>query len=306
MYDAVVVGAGPAGLSSALYLARQGFKTLVLERALPGGTLNLVYRVENLPGFPEGISGRELAEKLVSHVLKFGVEVKSPEEVVAVKNGGLIKEVVSRENVYKAYVVVLATGSTHRGLGVKGEKELAGKGVSYCAVCDGPLYRGRRVMVVGGGVEAYSDVNFLLNIAGGVVWVVHGKLTIPESQLKEVEKKGVKVVKGRVVGVKGKERLESVVVEVEGGKEEFKVDGVFISVGRVPLSDLASRANIELDGRGFIKVNPLTMETNVPGVYAAGDCTGIGMQIATAIGTGVIAALSAIKYLNKIKQSRKG
>lgn len=302
-YDLVIVGAGPAGLTAGIYASRLGLKTLILESGILGGRAGEAPIIENYPGFPEGIAGVELVERMVKQCSKFGAELKTFEEVIDLELKGELKSVTTRKGRYFSTAVIVATGTQRRKLKVPGETELLGRGVSYCPVCDGAFFRGLRVVVVGSGEEAAVDAVFLAELAGDVTLVTHGGyLEVAEELLRKLGEKGVKVVDARVTSIVGKDGVEAVKIAYEDGKEDvLPADGVFISLGGVPTSDLVRKAGVDVDERGCIKVDRW-QRTNIEGVFAAGDCTCGGMQVVTSAGEGAMAAIKASKYVKGKKK----
>ncbi len=292
MYDVVIVGGGPAGLTAAIYAGRKGLKTLLLEGELLGGNMNFAHVIENYPGF-ESISGMELAERMVKQAEKYA-EIKL-EKVVEIGE----KYVKTEFGTYETKVLIIATGTVHRKLNIPGEKELLGKGVSYCATCDAPLFQGKKVAVIGGGNSALSAALYLSELAEKV-YLIHrrdeyraDKVLVEKVKLSNVEE----VLNTVIEEIKGKEQVESILIKnVKTGKrKEINVDGVFIYIGTEPITDLVKSLGVELED-SFIRVDR-RMRTNVPWIFACGDVTGIEFQIAKAVGEGCVAALSAYKYL---------
>jgi thioredoxin reductase (NADPH) len=293
-YDAIIVGAGPAGLTAGIYSRRRGLKTLILEGKLPGGRLVEAPWVENYPGFPEGISGHALAEKMLAQLEKAGGTITT-EEVVSLSLTGEVKTVSTRRTSYTAKAVLLVMGVQRRRLRIPGEQEFLGKGVSYCATCDGPLFRGRQVAVVGSGDEALEDALFLSDVASKVCLVSNDvRLTAAESLIHRFEAKAnTQLLRHhQVEAIEGQQLVEALRVNDVTQSEHSKLPctGVFIAVGYVPLTEIVGTAGVEIDPRGWIRVDR-DQRTNLDGVFAAGDCTGRGMQIATAVGEGAMAAL---------------
>ncbi|RDD53133.1 MAG: thioredoxin-disulfide reductase [Candidatus Korarchaeota archaeon NZ13-K] len=293
--DVVIVGGGPGGLTAAVYLARYGLRTLVIERSAPGGKVNVNPLIENYPGF-ESISGEELARKMHMHALKSGASILSPEEVIRLDLGGELKRILTRSGrEFVARAVVIATGAEERKLGIPGESELFGRGVSYCAVCDGPFFRDKRVIVVGGGNTAAISAIYLSRIAREVILVHRRDSMRAERALVDKLRStaNVRLLLNSVLSkVVGSGRVEGAIVRDLGTGEErlLEADGVFIFVGVEPRSEIAREAGVEVDERGFIKVD-CWQRTNLAGVYAVGDVTGEPMQIAKAVGDGVRAAV---------------
>ncbi len=293
--DLVIVGAGPAGVSAGIYAIRRGLKVVILEKASVGGQMLLTNEIENWPGV-ELISGAELAGRMESHLKKLGIEIKN-EEVIGMSLDKDIKKVITRDEEYETKALIIATGGQHRKPGIRGEDEFAGKGVSYCATCDAPFFKDRTVAVVGGGNAAAEDALYLSDIASKV-YLIHRKesLRAEEAVQDKLRKKGVEfILNAEVEEILGEEFVNS--IKLKDGKI-LEVDGVFISIGIVPSTTLAKGAGVGVDEKGYVKINR-DQETNLPGVFAAGDVTGGVMQISTAVGEGCIAALSAYTYVKK-------
>ncbi len=295
MYDLVIIGAGPAGISAGIYAVRRNLKTVILEKASVGGQMLLTNDIENWPGF-EMISGSDLAKRMESHAKKLGVEIKTG-EVIGMSLDGDVKKLTTRDGEYETKAIIIASGGQHRKLGIKGEDEFAGKGVSYCATCDAPFFKGKAVAVVGGGNIAAEDALYLSEIASKV-YLIHRKesLRAEEAIQKRLKEKGVEfILNAEVEEISGETFVNS--IKLKDGKS-IEVNGIFISIGIVPSTTMAKAAGVELDKKGYVKVNR-EQETNVQGVFAAGDVTGGVMQISTAVGEGCIAALSAYRYVKK-------
>jgi len=307
LFDVIIIGGGPSGLTAAIYASRMGMKTLLLERELFGGRAVYAPIVENFPGFPEGISGAELTERMVKQAVKFGIEVKFPEEVLDLELDGAIKTVTTRNSQYRCLAIIIATGTQRKKLLVPGETEFLGRGVSYCAVCDGPLFRGKTNAVIGYGDEALEDALHLSGFSKSVFLITQSEeIDAAETLVNEFEKReNVKVVKARVKAILGDGSVKAVsILASKSNKEkEISVDGVFISVGAVPMTALVKKAGTLVDERGCIKVDR-RQTTNVEGVYAAGDCTCGGMQIVTAVGEGAMAAMQANRYVKNIDRQK--
>lgn len=303
-YDVIIIGAGPAGLTAALYGSRAGLKIVILERALPGGLAATTDLIENYPGFADGIKGIELAEKMKQHALRFGAELVSA-EVQSLAKVDKRLQVKTSDKEYHVRAVIIATGTVPIKLNIPGEDELRGRGVSYCATCDGPLYRGRKIAVIGGGNSALQEGRFLLNFVEHVTFVEFmPHLTAEKILQDEIKKeKRVQIILYHIpISINGKERVESITIRSRETKEEktIEVSGVFIYVGLSPLSQFV-RGFVELDKFGFIKTN-MQLETSVPGVFAAGDIrSGSIRQIIAACGDGAAALIHCQHYLEKIK-----
>lgn len=298
-YDVVIVGGGPAGLTAGIYCVRRNLKTVLLEKMALGGQMLMAGCVENYPGF-KSISGSELAEKMESQARELGLEISSDEvtEMTLDSEAKTLKTAGGKE--YKTKAVIIASGGQHRKLDVKGEEEYLGRGVSYCATCDAPFYKGKTVAVVGGGNTAVDEALYLADVADKL-YLIHrrDKLRAEEVRHKRLEEKKVELILDSVVEeVCGDKTVTHLKVKntVSGEVTELKVDGVFISIGSMPASEPAKKAGVDVDEKGFIKVNN-RQETNIPGVYAAGDVTGGIQQVATAVGEGCTAALQAYEYI---------
>jgi len=215
-----------------------------------------------------------------------------------------IKSVTTRSGSFQSYSVIIATGTQRKKILVPGETEFLGKGVSYCAVCDGPLFQGKIVAVVGSGSEAFEDAQYLSNLSRKVVLIIHNEEITAEKVLidKCERKSGLEIVKAKVKSIMGRELVNSVkIIHFEGGEEEISIDGIFLSLGGVPMTSLVKKVGILVDKRGCMQVDR-RQATNLEGIYAAGDCTCGGMQIVTAAGEGAMAAMQAFHYVKKIKK----
>jgi len=302
VYDVIIIGGGPAGLTAAIYSARAGLKTLVLEKAAPGGKLGEIPHLENFPGLTQPINGVELAMKMYEQAVKFGAEIRYPEAVVDLDLKGLVKKVRTRSGEYRALSIIIATGLEKKKALKPGEAKLIGKGVSYCAVCDGPIFKGKDVAVLGNSEKAIEEALFLSNLASKVYLITDGeKLEGPEKLIDRLkQQENVKIVDAELKEIVGEERVKSIIVKEKHKEQEIYVSAVFIVKGDEPKTEIFKKAGLELNKIGFLKVN-LNQETNIPGVYAAGDCTGRGLQVVVAAGDGAVAALSANKYIKALK-----
>jgi len=302
-WDLIIIGAGPAGLTAGIYAARSGLKALIVEEKIAGGTVGDAPVIENYPGF-ERISGTELAQKFVAQCRKLGTVIHEFERVVGLDLKGEMKIVKTDRGVYEAKAVVVASGSSYSELGVPGEKEFKGRGVSYCGVCDGPLFKGKRVLVVGGGNSAVVTSLYLAELSSEVK-VVHRRdaFRAEEALVKALLGKGnVEVFwNTEVKEIRGGKIVEKAVLynNKTGETTELPVDGVFIQVGETPNSKIAKEAGVAVDEHGYIIVDA-RQRTNIPGVYAAGDVTNHPVkQVGTAVGQGITAALEAYGYIRK-------
>jgi len=302
-WDVIIIGAGSAGLSAGIYAVRSGLKTLILEEKLPGGTIADASLVVNYPGFAE-ISGGELAEKLTSHTRKVGAVIHDLEPVTELELMGEKKVVKTSRATYETKTVIFSTGSHYKELGVKGEKEFRGRGVSYCGVCDGPFFKGKRVLVIGGGNSACITTLYLSGLASQVI-VVHRKKAFraEESLVTDISAKNNVVVvwNTEVQEIKGDKQVKAVTLidNATGETRELGVDAVFVQVGEAPNSQHAKAAGIETDEHGYIKVD-MSQRTNLAGVFAAGDVTDQPIkQVGTAVGQGITAALESYSYIKR-------
>ncbi len=298
-YDVAIIGGGPAGLTAALYSARYGLKTVFFETVDPVSQLSLAAKIENYPGF-EG-SGMELLEKIKEQAINAGAEWKFEKVKKITKNGGKFT-IVGENGEYLARAVIIATGGKHREAGIRGEKEFLGRGVSYCATCDGYFFKNKKVVVYGSGREAVEDAIYLHDIGCKVVIVARTpKLRVEKVLLDELAKRNIKIYYNcSIRRVVGREMVEGVVIYNRASKEEKQIDadGIFIAIGTRPATDIVAELGVERDAFGYIKVDR-EQRTNVEGVFAAGDCCDNPLkQVVTACGDGAVAAYSAYKYLS--------
>lgn len=302
LYDTVIIGGGPGGLTAGLYAARAQLKTLLLERLGFGGQLLTYETVENYPGFPEGINAFALGELISAHALKFGLQTRTA-EVTKLEVDGPIKEVSLAEGrVIRSRTLIIATGASPNKLGIKGEAEYTGRGVSYCAVCDAPFYRNQDVAVVGGGDTAIEEAIYLSKFARRV-HVIHRRDQLRATaliQTRAAQNEKISFLYNTVVTeIQGSQQgLEKLLIkDVKTGEvREFPVSGVFIFVGIQPNSGFLP-SSIKRDPQGFVETDQ-DMNTSVPGVFAAGDVRAKSLrQIVTAVGDGATAAFNAGRYL---------
>ena len=298
-YDVIVIGGGPAGYTAALYTARAGLRTVVLEKLFAGGQMTQTQQIDNYPGFPDGIDGITLGMQMQEGARRFGVETVNA-EVTAVFLQQAVKAVVTSDGLYEAPVVIIATGADHRHLGLDREEALTGRGVAYCAACDGMFYRGKTVAVVGGGNSAAADAALLSRVAEKV-YLIHRRDKLradrvyhtPLAQLTNLEI----LFDSEVTALLGQEQLEAVIVTGKAGAtRQLPLDGLFISVGRKPMTALFAE-QLALDEQGYIVADEST-RTSLPGVFAVGDVrTKAVRQIVTATADGAVAAHYAESYL---------
>jgi len=300
--DTLIIGAGPAGLTAAIYAAWLGLKTVVLESGIAGGRAWLAPKIENFPGFPDGIKGSELSDKMTQQATRFHAEFRIDEEVISLDLKSELKKVISRNQTYEAPTVIIATGTQRRKLRVLGETDFLGRGVSYCVVCDGPFFRNKVVVIVGNGEEAAIDALSLADIASKIMLVTHEKeVDIEGTLLARIQARpNIEIVKGQVTEIIGEQVVKRVKILEFDAKQttEKAVNGVFVSLGGVPMTAIVKNAGIITDRTGCLTVDR-QQHTNVEGVFAAGDCTCGGMQVITAAGEGAMAAIRASAFVRK-------
>ncbi len=296
--DVAIIGGGPAGLSAGIYATRAGLNAIIIDKGNAGGLAEDAPFVENYLGF-EGLKGEELAKKFKEHALKY-VEISEKNEVTEIKKEDDRFILKAERGDYTAKAIIFATGTTHKSLGVPGEKELFGKGVSYCVTCDGYFFRGKKVAVIGGGNSGAIAAIYLKDLGVDPVIIEYKNQIMCENAYKKIiEEKGIKyITNAMVTEFKGKEKVEKVIYKdrENGETKEIPVEGIFVYVGLVPISDLAKKIGVDTDDRGYIRVSQ-KMRTNVERIYAAGDVTGTAGQIIIAAGQGAVAALSAYEDL---------
>jgi len=303
MYDTIIIGAGPSGLTAGLFAARKGLSVLIFDNAEQPSNLELAYEIENYPGI-EKIRGHSLLEKIRNQVKKNGCDIIN-EKVLQVKNIGEKKVVVTESKKYEAKTIIFAIGLIHRKANINNEERFIGKGVSYCISCDGPLFKNKNVVVVGGGNSAVNGALSLLNIAKNVT-LIHrrDKLRADEVLVKRIKKSKIKLILNSVVKkIEGNSFVSEIELEnLKTGKlEKIKTDGIFIEIGYDPADKLTKDLNLELDENGFIIVDQ-KQRTNINGVFAAGDVTNNPLkQIITACADGAKAANSAYEHIKNVK-----
>ncbi|WP_369901884.1 thioredoxin-disulfide reductase [Bacillus manliponensis] len=308
IYDVIIIGAGPAGMTAAVYTSRSNLSTLMLERGIPGGQMANTEEVENYPGY-DHILGPDLSNKMFDHAKKFGAEYAYG-DVKEIIDGKEYKTVIAGKKEYKARAIIIASGAEYKKIGVPGEKELGGRGVSYCAVCDGAFFKDKELVVIGGGDSAVEEGVYLTRFATKVT-VVHRRDELRAQKIlqdRAFQNEKVDFIWNHTV----KEINESngkvgsvTLVDVNSGEEtEFKTDGVFIYIGMLPLSKPFTELGITNEN-GYIETNE-RMETRVPGIFAAGDIREKMLrQIVTATGDGSIAAQSAQHYVEELLEELK-
>jgi thioredoxin reductase (NADPH) len=306
-YDTIIIGGGPAGYTAGIYAARSGLKTLLVEGAATVSQITITDMIENYPGIPDGINGFDLMQLFKTQALKFGLEVIT-KDVSAIKINSatpFIWDVIVEDKSFRTLSVIAATGARWRNLEVPGEQEFAGRGISYCATCDGPFYRNKDVVVVGGGDTALQEALFLTNFASKVT-VIHRRDRLRAAEILQKrsfsEKKIEFVWNAKLIEVTGQNFVTGVkVADVQTGKiNEISAEGVFIFVGRLPHTDLF-RDILKLDAGGYI-ITDENMRTSVAGIFAAGDCRAKQFrQVVTAAGDGANAIYSAGLYVEELK-----
>ena len=293
LYDMIIVGGGPGGYTAALYAVRAGLDVLLIERLSPGGQMNLTGIIDNYPGFPEGVDGFQLSMQMQQQAERFGAKTKYA-EVLKLELEGEVKSVQTNDGIYQAKTVVISTGANPRQLGVEREKEMIGRGVGYCAHCDGMFYKGKTVLVVGGGNSAVAEALYLSRIAKEVI-LVHRRDSLRATQVYQKplqEASNIRILwNSQVVELVGEEVLSGVKVKdlQSGAIQQIDAQGLFVSIGRKPTTELV-KDQLTLDAAGYIMAGEDT-KTNLSGVYAVGDVrTKQLRQIVTAVADGAMAA----------------
>ena len=299
IYDYIIIGAGPAGLASAQYAARGGLKTVVLDLAGAGGQVMQITELENYPGVFPAVNGTDFMENMKKQAEAFGAAVELV-QVTSIDKRDNTYIVKSKNKIYEAPCLCIATGAIHRNLGVPGEKELTGRGVSYCAVCDGPFFPNKKIIVVGGGDSACSEAIYLSTISKDVK-IIHRRdqFRAQKAVVEKMLNAGVEPVYDSVVkSINGQGRVQSVTLEnvKTGAQTEIEADAVFIFAGMIPQADLVEM--LPKDEAGYIKTDD-NMQTVMPGLFAAGDVRSKSFrQVVTAVSDGAIAAHSAFEFIN--------
>lgn len=301
--ELLILGGGPAGLAAGIYGARSGLKTIILEEKMAGGTTADAPSIQNYLGF-QSIKGMELAQKMVAHCKSASVDLHEFEGASSLDLKSQRKTVKTSRADYDADAVIIATGTHYRAIGVPGESEFRGRGVSYCGLCDGPLFKGKRVLVAGGGNSAVMTALFLSGLAAEVK-IAHRRdaFRAEEALVKDLKGKGnVEILWNiQVMEIKGDRTVNKIaLLDVKSGEmNEYPIDGVFVQVGEDPNSQLAREAGVAVDESNYILVDCL-QRTNIPGVYSAGDVTNHPVkQIGTAVGQGITASLQAYAYIRR-------
>ena len=295
-YDVVIIGRGPAGISASLYLARAGYRVAVLGAAR--GALDKAEKIENYYGFPEPVSGAELADRGVAQAERLGVVLKAEEAVsVSMEDGFVVRTAVGDGGTeYRARAVLIATGKSRAGLKVPGFEALRGRGISFCATCDGFFYRGKRLAVIGSGDYAASELGELLHFTKDITLFTDGASTVSRRIPAEIP-----VVREKIAGFSGTDRLTGISTVPDlsrsGEAAEYPVDGVFVAIGTAGAADFAAKIGVEVNGTDIVVDDDFM--TNVPGIFAAGDCIGGYLQIAKAVSDGAHAAKGMTSFLKQ-------
>lgn len=308
-YDLIVIGGGPAGLSAALYAAREGIETLIIERSGVGGQAGTTERIDNYPGFAQGVGGAELADAMREHAERFDVEILQAQTVTSIEAQGDYKMISTESgDSYCSRSLLLTPGATYRRLNVPGEEDLIGAGIHFCATCDGPFYKGQELLVVGGGNSGVEEGLFLTKFATKVTILEVGERLRASQILQEKAASHPQIevrLNTTVVEFKGDGKLSSVVIKntASGETEEITPGAVFVFIGLLPNTAFV-KGSVDLDQWGSISTSP-TMETSLEGVFAAGDArSGSTKQVASAVGEGATAALMIRQYLERTQGSR--
>ena len=294
MYDIIIIGAGPSGMSAALFAKRSNKNILVLEASSYGGQIIKAHKINNYPTIKE-INGYDFAQSLYNQIKDLGVEIKY-ERVIKINNTSDYKEVVTKKDTYKAKSIIIATGSDNRKLNIDGENELTGRGISYCATCDGPFFKGKDVAIIGNNYITIEEAIYLSDIVNKLYVISkNGDFKCDESLLDELKSKNnIEFINGNIISLNGKERLESITLN---DKSILNVSGLFVAIGRIPENENFKEI-INVDDNGYIIAGE-DCHTNIDGIFACGDNRTKSLrQLVTATSDGAIAATEAIKYVN--------
>ncbi|MGD9105241.1 MAG: thioredoxin-disulfide reductase [Desulfobacterales bacterium] len=304
-YELVIIGGGPAGLTAGLYAARGGLNVILIEKIVPGGQIIITDWIENYPGFPEGLSGPDLVQKMTEQVKRFDLSIEN-NEVVSIDFSEPVKKITLNDRTLTSHAIIIATGASPKKLGVPGEETFYGKGISSCATCDGPFFKNSIVAAVGGGDTAVQESLFLTKFVKKV-YLIHRRDKLRAAailQKRAFASEKIEMIWDSVLtDISGLTHVENITVKnvKTGDKTKLSVDGCFIWVGTIPNAQFLGNS-LKLDEYGFI-IADLNMETSVPGVFAAGDVRNTPLrQVVTAVGDGAIAAISAENYIENIKK----
>lgn len=305
IHDLVIIGAGPSALTAAIYTAREDIETILYEKAVVGGMAAITDKIDNYPGFPDGIDGFELTDRMQKQAEKFGTKIEAG-HVTALRDENGVKILTVDGKEIKARAVLISTGSDYNKIGIPGELEYYGRGVHYCATCDGAFYRGKEIAVVGGGNSAVQEAIYLTRFTKYIHLLVRSTVKASDVLQKELQQM---VDEGKImvhIGTTTDEivatdnKVSSVRVTKDGKTNLIEIDGVFIFAGLKPNTQFLVGSEIELDEIGFVKTN-CNLQTNIPGIYCSGDVrSGSTMQVASAVGEGATAALEIREYLSSL------
>ena len=303
IHDLVIIGAGPSALTAAIYTAREDIETVLYEKAVVGGMAAITDKIDNYPGFPDGIDGFELTDRMQKQAEKFGTKIEVG-EVTALRDYNGIKVLTIDDKEIKSKAVLISTGSDYNKIGISGEAEYYGRGVHYCATCDGAFYRGKSIAVVGGGNSAVQEAIYLTRFADHIDLLVRSTIKASDVLKKELQEM---VDSGKITVRTGttteeiiaeNSKVSSVRITKNDKTEDLKIDGIFIFAGLKPNTTFLDNSGVALDETGFVKTD-LHLQTNIAGVYASGDVrSGSTMQVASAVGEGATAALEIREYLS--------
>jgi len=301
IHDVLMIGAGPAALAAAVYTTREDIETVLYEKGVIGGLAAITDWVDNYPGYSKGVSGLDLSEELRKQAERFGAKIQLG-EVLNINDQGKLKKVETTDGDIYAKAVLIATGSDYKKLGIPGEKDYYGRGVHYCATCDGAFYRDKKLVVVGGGNSAVQEALFLTRFATHIDLLVRSTLKASDILIQELEKHPkikihLETSTDEIIGLDGK--VVKVIGTHKGKQVEFTTDGVFVFVGLLPNTGFLENTPVKLDDVGLV-VTDDKLQTTIPGVFAAGDVrSGATMQIASAVGEGATAALRIREYIEE-------
>lgn len=305
IHDVIMIGAGPSSLTAAIYTTREDLDTVLYEKSVVGGMAAITDKIDNYPGFPDGVEGMTLTEQIRKQAENFGAQIEIG-DVTAIRDENGVKVVMVDGADVKAKTLLIATGSDYNKIGAPGEMEYYGRGVHYCATCDGAFYRGKRLVVIGGGNSAVQEAIFLTRFSSHIDLLVRSTVKASEILQRELQKN---VDAGKItvhLGTTTDEilatdnRVSSVQVTKNGKSESITTDGVFVFAGLRPNTGFLAGSGIELDGTGFVKTD-CHLQTNIPGIFASGDVrSGATMQIASAVGEGATVAYSIREYLRNL------
>lgn len=300
-HHVIIIGGGPAGLTAGIYASRAHLKTILLESMIPSGQAYMTEKIENYPGFPDGISGRELIERFTQQATRFGLDIQQFTPVDKVEVTKDMRTVIAGDKKFSASALIIASGAKYNTLGIPGEEEFTGRGISYCATCDGAFFKDQEVAVVGGGDTAIEDALYLSRLARKV-YVIHRRDQLRAQKIlqrKALEESNIEFIWDTVVKeIQGEDAVKTLLLEnvKSANQKELAANGVFIAVGQMPNTDFVDGL-IELDDKGYI-ITDQNCATTVAGIFAAGDVRQKGLrQISTAVGDGALAASAAERFI---------